>query len=679
MEADFSGYATKSNLKCSDGRTIMPDAFKHHHDEKVPLVWQHQYDNPENILGHAVLQHRADGTYAQCFFNDTPSGTNAKNLVRHGDITQLSIFANKLQERGGNVYHGDIKEVSLVLAGANPGAYIDSVNLRHGESSTDEEAYIYTGLDFELSHSDNEDDSEEDDDDFEDSEEDNSEEHEASAIPKRKAKTQTKNELKQGDKTMATADKEKTVEEVYDDMDEDQQSVLHFFVGQAIEDTKAEGKDLEQGEIHNHYYNKEDSMSHNVFDQSENKRGEKGASLSHDQLKTIVSDGVKMGSMKDSFLSHADEYGIHDIDLMFPDARTVGERPELLARQADWVPKVLNAIKKAPFAKIKSLVADLTAEEARAKGYIKGDMKKDEVIALLRRTTGPTTVYKKQKLDRDDIIDITDFDVIAWLKWEIRFMLNEELARAILIGDGRSAISTDKIKDPAGVVDGTGIRSIANDSELYAHPVQLAANVAADVVIDEVSRARTHYRGSGSPSYYTTDKNLTDLLLLKDKMNRRLYDTEAALASALRVKEIVSVEVLEEAPEILGILVNLVDYTLGSNKGGEVSFFDDFDINFNQNKYLMETRLSGALTKPKSAIVISREVGILATPAAPSFNGTTNTITVPTVTGVDYLINDAIVTGDVVITETTEIIAAPAAGYYFESATSTSWTFTYTA
>lgn len=473
---------------------------------------------------------------------------------------------------------------------------------------------------------------------------------------------------------------DKTVEDVYNEMTEEQKDVVHYFVGEAVSDDSMAQSDESNSEelIHSSIENFKEgfTVGRNAFDaQNDNTEVKKRATLSHAQLQTLITDGIAMGSMKDSYLAHAVEYGIENIELLFPDAKLVGDMPELVARQADWVPKVLGATKHAPFARIKSITADLTAEEARAKGYIKGTMKKEEVVLLMRRTTGPTTVYKKQKLDRDDILDATEFDVIVWLKWEIRFMLNEEVARAILIGDGRSSLSTDKIKDPAGAVDGTGIRSIANDSDLYSIKVDLAANTTADAMIDEITRSRVAYRGSGSPTLYTTDAVLTDLLLLKDKMNRRLYDTEAALASALRVKEIVAVEVLGETPEILAIIVNLTDYTVGTNRGGEVTFFEDFNIDFNQNIYLMETRMSGALTKPLSAIVIRRDLGELATATAPSFDGATDRVTINPSTGVVYLVDGTPVTGNFVITEPTQVDAAAAEGYYFAANSTKSWTY----
>lgn len=740
MEADFSGYATKNGLLCADGRTIVAGAFKDNDRQRVPLVWQHQHDAVTNVLGHGILEDRADGTYIYGFFNDSPEGQHAKEMVKHGDINALSIFANKLIHQGKNVVHGAIREVSLVLAGANPGAMIENVSLAHSENGQTivDEAVIWEDLGISLAHADltvpepeakssKADEEEEDGDEEEDltneevlhsldesqsetfyslieealahssgveledldtEDEIDAEEFIESLTDQQqdvvydlldKALNSNPDEVSLGHADTQKADTnmaDKTVKEVYDSLDADQQKVVDFLIGAAIDDSTAAHDGLDEGDTLSH---SQEGTNVNVFDQSNNKAGAQGTTLSHDQIKTIVNDGIEFGSFKKGFLAHAAEYGINNIDLMFPDAKAVGDNPELIARQAEWVPKVLDATKKVPYARIKSLTADLTADEARAKGYIKGKMKKEEVIELLKRTTGPTTIYKKQKLDRDDIIDITDFDVIAWLKWEIRFMLNEELARAILIGDGRSNSDEDKIKDPKGAVDGIGIRSIANDNEMYAHKLQLASNVANDVIIDEVTMARTYYRGSGSPTFYTTDKVLTGLLLLKDKMNRRLYDTEAALASALRVKEIVAVEVLEETPDLVGIIVNLVDYSVGSNAGGQLSFFEDFDIDFNQNKYLLETRVSGALTKPKSAIVIRREIGTEVVPTAPNFNGTTNTISIPTKAGVTYLVDGEAETGNVVITKDAEVEAVANDDFYIDPTTTHVWSYGYTA
>lgn len=661
MEADFSGWATRNDIRCSDGRTIRHGAFQHQDKMRVPLVWQHQHNDPHNILGYAILEHRDEGVYAYGFFNDTPNGQQAKALVHNKNITSLSIFANNLTQSRGNVTHGDIKEVSLVLAGANPGAFIENINLMHGDDAVDGEAIIFTGLEFtdNIKHADN----------LVDEQEDSGE-----------------------DMTKTMAHAEKTVQDVYESFSDEQKDVVHYLIGEALAEGEGESGDAAHGDINEliedvsagiikHMKEDTDLMSRNLFAQTDETIAHAATRprLTIEQVQTLLKDGDKLGSLKESFLAHADEYGITNIDLLFPDAKALGREPELLARQTEWVPKVLGATKHSPFAKVKTIVADLTAAEARAKGYVKGNMKTEEVISLLRRTTGPTTVYKKQKLDRDDILDITDFDVVAWLKWEIRFMLNEELGRAILVGDGRSVGNPDKIKDPVGAVDGTGIRSIVNDHDMYAHKVQVATNTDNKQLIHEITKSRRHYRGSGSPSFYTTDAVITDLLLLEDKMGRRLYGTEAELASALRVKELVAVEVLEETPDLVGIIVNLADYTIGANKGGELTFFQDFDIDFNQEKYLLETRVSGGLTKPKSAIVIRRNTGTEVTAlTAPSFDGGTNTLTIPTVTGVDYYVNDVLTAaGPTVITEDVEVRAEAESGYFIPNGTTATWWFNY--
>ena len=648
---DFSGYATKAGLVCSDGLTISSGAFQHQDGVRVPLMWQHKHNESENVLGYGILEHRDDGVYVRGYFNDTPEGQRAKEFVRHGDINALSIFANRLKKRGREVMHGIIREVSLVIAGANPGASIDYVSMTHSSDVDYDiaEAIIYTGL--TLEHADNE-------------------------------TTEESN----------VADENETVQDVIDTMNEKQKAVLQFMVGEAIAEADDADDDNDEAE---HSMSAEDFLAHvdktieekftnmtaNIFenngDVTETQSGRKH--LTHSQIKTIVDDGIKMGSFKDSLLAHAEDYGITDIELLFPDAKSLSEKPELLARQVEWVRNVLNATKRTPFSKVKSIVADLTAEQARAKGYVKGNLKKEEVIRLLRRTTGPTTVYKKQKLDRDDIIDITDFDVVAWLKWEIRFMLEEELARAILIGDGRSIADEDKIKDPQGQTDGTGIRSILHDDEMYAIHVELPANVDPEAQVEQVTRSRSQYSGTGNPTFYTTDSNLIDLLLQKDKMGRRLYATEAELAAALRVSKIETVEVMEEEPQLLGIIVNLMDYNLGTNAGGNLSFFEDFDIDFNQNKYLMETRLSGALTKPKSAIVLTRAEGTAVVATAPQFDSATNTLTIPSVTGVEYVIDGEVISaGAVEIDETVDVEAQATEGYYLQPNTTTHWVFTYT-
>lgn len=703
QKPDFTGYATRFDIECSDGRTIKHGAFLHQDGQQVPLVWRHQHDTPGNVLGHAVLYHRDDGIYTEAFFNETTAGIEAKELVRHGDIKALSIFASKLKQIGANVVHGDIGEVSLVYKGANPGAYIQDVNLQHSGDGTDAmigEAIIFSGEDFQLFH------------------EDSKTATIAKVDPKQTvgdvfntlSEVQKKvvfaiiadvtgsgGSAEHSDADEATIEHEDElvdVKAVIDSLSEVQRMVVNTLIGTAMEsddeddsdeDDSAAAPEVTHADVTTDAANLQhqegtDPMKYNAFESNgATAVADNRTTLSHDDLVEINSAAKELGSYKKAFegfiLAHAD-YGITNIDVLFPDARVQSNTPELIARQTEWVTKVLSATKHSPFAKVKTILADLTAEEARAKGYVKGTLKKEEVVTLMQRTTSPTTIYKKQKLDRDDIVDIVDLDVVAWLKWEIRFMLNEEIARAILIGDGRLAGNPDKIKDPAGQIDGIGIRSIAKDHELYAHPVELDANVAPSVMIDEITRARTNYRGSGSPSFYTTDSVLTELLLLKDKMGRRLYETETALAAAIRVKEIVAVEVMEEDPTLIGIIVNLIDYTVGTNKGGEVTMFDDFDIDFNQYKYLMETRLSGALTKPKSALVIRRESGIEAVPAAPTFAN--NVITIVPTTGVDYLIDGVVVTGTVTIKESTDVVAEPKTGYYLKALATRNWAFTYT-
>lgn len=646
-EPDFSGWATKNDLLCSDGRTIKAGAFKHMDKMTVPLVWQHQHNDATNVLGHAELEDRAFGVYTYGFFNETEAAVHAKEAVKNGDIVSLSIYANNLTQQSKNVLHGDIKEVSLVIAGANPGALIDNVNLVHGDKfdTVLEEAVIYTGL--ELEHQDQ---------DQNDSE---------------------------GDSNMANEDK--TVKEVFDSLTDEQKNVVYYMIGEALEsagdeddsDDAEHGEDLTAGDVLAHIESRIqegfNTMSRNVFEQKGEVSNEADApTLSHSQLKAIVDDAQRTGSLKESFIAHAQEYGIEDIDILFPDAKALSNSPDVIGRRTEWVANVLGKTKHSPFSRIKSTAVDLTADEARAKGYVKGNLKKEEIIKLLKRVTTPTTIYKKQKLDRDDVVDITTLDVVAWLKAEMRLMLDEELARAILIGDGREADDEDKI-------DEDHIRPIASDADMYAHGVTVQSNVSGHDVVEAILRSRTYYKGTGTPTLYTTDSVLTDLILLKDKVGRRLYETEAALAAALRVSEIVTVEVMEDTPDILAIIVNLADYTIGADQGGNVSMFDDFDIDYNQYKYLIETRVSGALTKPKSAVVIKRDAGTTVTPTSPSFDGETNTITIPTVEGVVYRIDGSIVSGEVVIDETTEVEAFPATGYKFPANTNTNWTFVYTA
>ena len=575
MKYDFSGWATKNNIKCSDGRTILRDAFKHNDGQTVPLVWNHQHNESANVLGHAVLENREEGVYAYCTFNDTEAGKNAKLLVEHGDVTALSIYANQLKQNGSNVMHGTIREVSLVLAGANPGAFIDSI-IRHGEFCEDE-AVIYTGENLSLEHADQ----------------------------KPSDKDDKAGEDDKGDGKVE-GNKGKTIKDVVDSMSEEQKNVLYALVGQALE-----GKDMAQSAIEENNIEDggEQEMKHNVF---EGKETEKENVLSHDAMETILKDAKRYGSLKESFLAHADQYGIKDIEWLFPDAKNVNMQPDFIKRDDSYVQKVMRGVHHVPFSRIKSMHADITADQARAKGYIKGKLKKEEVFTLLKRTTSPTTIYKKQKLDRDDVIDITDFDVVAWLKMEMRMMLDEEIARAILVGDGRLSSDDDKINEMC-------IRPIATDADLYC--VKAKVSVGAAATEDEIAKAfirtviksRKEYKGSGSPTLFTTEDVLTNCLLLEDKNGRIIYDTVEKLATALRVKEIVTVEVMEGAKTkveeqekpLMALMVNLVDYYVGADKGGAVNMFDDFDIDYNQQKYLMETRCSGALVKPYSAIAVA--------------------------------------------------------------------------
>ena len=560
---DFSGWATKNNLKCSDGRTILKDAFKHDDGVTVPLVWNHQHNDPINILGHALLENRDEGVYAYCKFNETDSGKNAKILVEHGDVSALSIYANQLKQQGGNVIHGAIREVSLVLAGANPGAFIDSV-IAHGEES-EEEAVIFTGEDIVLSHA-NEDKTEKKD-----------------PEPKEEEK---KEEMKEEMKE----EKQKTVKEVFDTLTEEQKTVVYAIIGQIMEENQNESKDIEGGK---------EEMKHNVFD---NDKENKEEVLSHSDTEAIFSDARRYGSLKDSVLAH----GITNLEYLFPEDTNLNKVPEFISRDTGWVKNVMSSVHHTPFSRIKSQFADITADDARAKGYTKGKLKKEEVFSLLKRSTTPTTVYKKQKLDRDDVIDITDFDVVSWIKGEMRMMLDEELARAFLIGDGRLSSSDDKINEQ-------NIRPIYNDADLYTVKVEIDVGSSATsedkakAFIKSVIKNRKEYKGTGSPTLYTTEDVVADCLLLEDSNGRFIYDTMDKLKNVLRVKDIVTVPVMEGAKgakggDLMAILVNLADYNVGADKGGAVNMFDDFDIDYNAQKYLIETRCSGALIKPYSAI-----------------------------------------------------------------------------
>lgn len=547
---DFCGWATRNDLKCTDGRIIRRDAFKECDGSTVPLVWNHQHSEAYNVLGHAELENRPEGVYAYGTFNDTEAGRQAKELVKHGDITMLSIYANQLKQVGSDVIHGAIREVSLVLAGANREAKIESF-FEHSDDDPypeDDEAVIYTTEQISLYHSD------------EDVKED----------------TEMPN-------------KEKTLKEVFDTMNEEQQNVVYAMVEAALNE-----RDDENDE-------EDEEMKHNVFDNDD-----QGQVLSHDAMNTIISDAKRYGSLKDSFLAHAAEYGIDQIDYLFPEAQATTAVPQFIKKDTGWVAKVMNAVHHSPFSRIKSVFADITEDEARARGYIKGNLKKEEVFTLLKRTTTPTTVYKKQKLDRDDIIDITDFDVVAWLKSEMRLKLDEEIARAILIGDGRLSSSDDKINEG-------NIRPIATDSDLFT--IKAKVTVKTNATDSEKAKAfiranikqREDYQGSGEGTLFTTEAVLTDCLLLEDTTGRIIYDSVDKLKSALRVNDIVTVPVMKGVKgannlPLMGIFVNLDDYTVGADKGGAVNMFDDFDIDYNQQKYLIETRCSGAMNKPYAAI-----------------------------------------------------------------------------
>ena len=550
---DFAGWATKYGIGCSDGRTILKGAFAHCDEIVVPLVWNHTYDNPENVIGNAKLVNSDEGVYTYCSFNDTSTAETAKSLVKHGDITSLSIYANHLKQAGNIVMHGDIKEVSLVLAGANPGASIQEV-LVHGEIS-EGEATIYNDPEgLELWHEDV-------DEELED-------------------------------------DSNETIADIYNSMTEKQKKAVAAIIDQLADDDEPSSEDNNQnkGEI---------EMKHNVFDQNEENK-----ELRHFDFEATMKDAKRCGSLKEAFLAHAQDYGIKDIEQLFPEAKDIYNEPEFIKRDTSWVADFLAGTHKQPFSKIKAMYADITGDQARALGYVKGNLKKEEVFSLLKRTTEPTTIYKKQKLDRDDIIDITDFSVVAWIKKEMRMMLDEELARAMLVGDGRSAMNEDKIKENC-------IRPIFNDADLYTIKAQVdkQASDQAKEFIRTCIIARKDFEGTGTPTLYTTEDVLCDMLLIEDQNGRFIYESVNALCNTLRVSKIVPVPVMkglvrtdssQKKYDVLGIIVNPNDYHVGADKGGQVSMFDDFDIDYNQYKYLMETRCSGSLVKPYSAITIEK-------------------------------------------------------------------------
>lgn len=585
---DFAGWATKNNLLCSDGRTIRQNAFADNDGKVVPLVWNHQHNDPNNVLGHALLKNEPEGVRAYCTFNDTEQGNTARALVSHGDIASLSIWANQLKQKGGDVLHGLIREVSLVLSGANPGATIDDI-VEHGDDGCSAIIYPMEGLD--MYHADD-----------------------------KEEMTGRDNSAPQKAQTKDTADGGETIQDIFNTLTDKQKNAVYALVGYMMKDKRSAAADEDDDEDGG-----DDSMKHNVF---ENDYTQENTYLSHSDMEAIFADAKRCGSLKeavenaigeDGVLAHSIDttgmetatgsqtYGFNDPSMLFPEYRSLNNPPEWLSREMGWVKKVMAGVHHTPFSRIKSVYADITEDDARARGYIKGKQKKEEVFTTLKRTTDPQTIYKKQKMDRDDIIDITDFDVVAWIRAEMRVMLDEEIARAILIGDGRPADSDDKIKEQ-------NIRPIVKDVPLFNVKVNVDTTAQDDSTskakktIDAVIRARKNYKGSGNPTFYTTEDVLTEMLLIEDQLGHKLYKTEEELRTALRVKEIVTVEPMEgyevDDKKLIGVIVNLADYNVGADKGGQVNMFDDFDINYNQYKYLIETRMSGALIKPFSALTI---------------------------------------------------------------------------
>lgn len=698
MEPDFSGWATKANLRCSDGRTITSEAFKHMDGQQVPLVWQHGHNSADNVLGYGILKHKDEGVRIDGYFNKTAQGQNAQKLVEHGDIKALSIYANDLVEKpfngGKAVIHGNIRETSLVLAGANRGAVIDQVRVRHSDDyieTLDDEAIIFTGL--ELFHSSDQDGDADSNDQGDD-------------VP--------------GD---ATIDVNKT----WESMSPEQQYVVNYLVGEAYQNAKNETAEAEaeaedggadsvaeedaevQGAKHSDMTTTgEGSLGHkegdntmvNVFDRTDKSNEMTGTSssgreLKHandlftpDEMKAMLTTAMKIGSMKQAFEEALElKHGITPMDVLFPEFKALDNTPQFNSRRMEWVQPFLNGLSHSPFSRVKSVVADITMDEARAKGYVKGNLKREEWFSVSKRYTTPTTVYKKQQFDRDDILDITDFDMIAWVKGEMDLMLKEEIAKAILIGDGRDIADQDKIKDPGNAVTGEGLRSIVNEHELYKTDVyvNLTSTPNWELVVESVLAAMEFYKGTGTPVFYTTYKTLTNMLLIKDGMQRRIYMTKADLAAAMNVADIVPVEVMENGPaNIVGVIVNPGDYNVGADKGGEVNMFDFFDIDYNQYKYLIETRISGAITKVKGALVLwqvpSTDVSV--TPVVPTFDTSTGVVTIPSETGVVYKDGNGNVLASgaqtaIAVDTTITIVASPASGYYFPlSGTQTAyWTF----
>ena len=640
MDYDFGGWATRNNIECSDGRVIMKDAFKQNDGQKVPLVWNHQHDDPNEVLGHALLENREEGVYAYCKFNDTDSGRQAKALVVNGDVDKLSIYANKLKSQMNNVVHGCIREVSLVLAGANPGAFIDSVITHSDESGDEEEAVIYTDEDLEIITDKNE--VSEESKAQEENPENNKNESEKSESENSEKDSSSNNEESSQEESESNdevehSDKSMDVEDVFADLKDDDKNVIYSLIGEVEKTGKVnannekfvkvfEGLTDEQqemvyalvGKAADEYDNKnknnkegeKEIMKHNVFE-----KDEKNDTLVHSEIVAdALADAKKYGSMRESFLEHAAANNIQNVDYLFPEAKELNTPPVVIKDNEEWVNVIMNSVRRSPFSRVKTTFAKMDETTARAKGYIKGKMKADIALSLLKRVTTPTTVYIKNTMDRDDVIDITDFDVVTWLKGEMRGQLNKELALAMLLGDGRNVSDDNKINEQ-------NIRPIVSDDNLYTIKYEIKSgrdykntgNSASDNdslykgIIRGAIKSRKEYKGSGKPTFFTTEDILTDLLLIEDQNGRVIYDSIEKLATAMRVSKIVTVPEMESRTDIYGIIVNFNDYTAGADKGGHVGMFDDFDIDYNQMKYLMETRMSGALTVPYSAIVLKKE------------------------------------------------------------------------
>lgn len=607
---DFSGWATRSNIQCSDGRIIANDAFKDNDGQKVPLVWSHNHNDPNYVLGHALLENRGDGVYAYCSFNSSENGQNAKLLVEHGDVESLSIYANQLTQDGSMVSHGNIREVSLVLAGANPGAYIENT-MSHSGTAIDDEAIIHTADEevIDPTPGEFEEQEEPEDDQPTPDEEEKAEEQDEEKEEKEPEEPETEldeddpegdeeeDQMPEEKQELSHADDSgnegKTVQEVFNTLTDEQKDVVYFLIGEAVKEAggNVEGN-TEGGE----------GMKHNVFEGDENYVDE--AVLSHDAMEAIFNDAKSSGSLRDSVLKHSAEYGIENIEWLFPEHKNLKDVPDFIKKVPDaWVQTVMNGVSKTPFSRIRMVFADITADQARARGYTKGNRKIEEVFTLLRRKVGPTTIYKKQKLDRDDIIDITDFDVVAWMKTEMRMMLDEEIARAILFSDGRSPLAEDKIKEDC-------IIPVINDDSLYTITkivTPAEGQSEEEALLDAAVLAGVDYQGSGNKTAFMRPEQTAKIMLLQDGFKHRLYKDANEVALAMNVKKIEEVPASVMTDDtILSVILDLKDYTVGADKGGAINMFDDFDIDYNQEKYLIETRCSGALTKPYSAIVLKK-------------------------------------------------------------------------